>query len=435
MAGPGTGSSRVRTLLLAGLVLAVLGGLVPFLRKRTSELPVYVKGAARMAEGLEIYRPDEPKPFTYPPFFALPFLPLVPLSAPLARSLWYFFNVGLLLWIFRRLHRRLAAWKGGIDPPGIRSISILVFWVSVILVAGRHLSAVFENQSHDLIILGLLVLSLEGPSRAGARGGALDGGALGTAAACKATPLIFAPVLFWQRRWKALAGFTGALLLATLLPDLLFPRQDGRFWAQAWFSTFLSGLEPGSAADRGGAWSAWNYLNQSLSGSLHRLFTKVGATNDPHVFDVSLADLPRAWLKVLNLGAQGAVLGLLFLGTRRRDLPAESRGDRWFRRLGETGLGACAMVLLSPMSSKSHFCVLLLPAAYCIADFFWRSRDRIVLSLLLAAFASGSLTAKGLLGAKVGNLVLAHGSVTFSALALFLATAHVLHHREGRAAA
>ena len=91
------------------------------------------------------------------------------------------------------------------------------------------------------------------------------------------------------------------------------------------------------------------------------------------------------------------------------------------------------MVLLSPMSSKSHFCVLLIGAAFCVADFLWRRRDPVLGMLLALVFAAGSLTARDLWGGSMSRELLARGSVAWSALLLLLAVAHVLQHRRGPA--
>ena len=415
--------------ILWGLIAAlILVGLIPFLRKKTSELPVYIQGAERMVAGQEIYRPAEPKPFTYPPFFGLPFVPLAVLPKALQRPLWYFINVALLLWILFFLQGLLLRWRE-LSPGGSRASSLpqWTLWLFVGLLSARHLSAVFENQSHDLLILGLMVLGLRFLQRSPAsESGA--GLSVGLAAACKATPLLFAPMFFWQGRFRALFALLLTVLIATLLPDVLTPREDGRFWVEAWVSTFLSGLQPGAAAQSKGAWSAWNYLNQSLGGTLYRLLTHVDGRGDPHVFDVAVLQVPRTVLKFLGIGLDLLLLGFMFFVTRRSK---EERKELHLltlpRHLGEFALVACAMVLLSPMSSKSHFCVLLLPAVFCGGFLWFRRWDPIVLLLCILAILSGTLTTKGLLGARLGNQVLARGSVTFAALFLFFATAHILH--------
>ena len=88
------------------------------------------------------------------------------------------------------------------------------------------------------------------------------------------------------------------------------------------------------------------------------------------------------------------------------------------------------------MSSKSHFCVLLLPLAFCVRHFLDRGRDPILGALLLASLCLGTLTVKGIgWGREIGNVFLAYGSVTWTAFAVLLATAHVLWWGDRRARA
>ena len=58
------------------LALAVLSIVMPQLR-RPGDIEVYLKAAGRLVHQEQFYRPDDPPPFTYPPFFALPFIPLL----------------------------------------------------------------------------------------------------------------------------------------------------------------------------------------------------------------------------------------------------------------------------------------------------------------------------------------------------------------------
>ena len=289
--------TRRRLLLVVLLVLAALiaGGFAAY-AKGTSELPVYVTGAERMLAGEPISRADDAKPFTYPPFFALPVVPLL-----------------------------------------------------------------------------------------------------------------------------TLAGVAAAL---TLLPDLLCPADDGRLWCIAWFETFLTGLKPGGTAEAAGAWNAGSYLNQSLTGTLHRLLTPL-EEGAPFVKNVVLFDAGPALRKVLILGAQVAVVGLLAVAAWPRR-SADERERRWLR-FGAAAAIACGMVLLSPMSSKSHFAVLVLPIGYCVARLRFGGGDAVTWVLLALAFLLGPLTMKGLIGKDLGNLVLAGGAVTWHTLVVLACTAHVRH--------
>src|SRR5205823_7715966 len=107
----------------------------------------------RMRAGEPIYRTDE-RAFTYPPLFALPFVPMTLLPAPLQRPVWYAINFAALAVIVLGLRRRVAPIIGD----GRR---VWLFWILVALLAGRHVLAVLENQSHDLLVFLCAFLAVD----------------------------------------------------------------------------------------------------------------------------------------------------------------------------------------------------------------------------------------------------------------------------------
>lgn len=407
---PQPADRRRRWLLATLLVLLLAGGLAGFLGKDTSELPVYTTGAARMWAGEEIYRRDDFKPFTYPPFFALPFVPLAWLPEPAQRGVWFALNVLLLAYVLRTLHRAVRE-----AAPGR---ALAPFWGLVLALSFRHITAVFENQSHDLVILACVTAAADALRRGREP---LGGAAAGLGAACKATPLLFAVPFLATLRWRAGLALLAVFAAATLLPDLVLPRADGRSWGMAWYTTFVRSQGVGQAAQGEGAWSAHSYLNQSLSGTLHRLTTR--GVDDPARFarDVAVVTLDERTRGAVILAAR--LLVALLLGWVAF---AARRIRHGFALVGVAGATACGMVLLSPMSSKSHFCVLLVPVVHAVATWLFVRRDLLLGILLGVVFALGSLTVKGLVGRELGNAILAHGSVTWVAVCALLAVARAL---------
>ena len=415
---PSSGTPQ-RLVLLALIVAAAIAAWFPFRSRPTSELPVYVEGAVRMAEGEPIYRKTDPKPFTYPPFFALPFLPLTKIAREQHRLVWYAANLvalALIAWLIARLARDLEPMLG------MRT----VFWVGVLVISGRHLSSVLENQSHDLLIALLVLAGVDAWRR---ERGLWAGAWWGIAAACKATPLLFLLPLLVRREVKPLVTQIGVATLLTLLPDLLYPQSGGKLWVVAWFETFLSGLAAGGTASAEGAWTAGSFLNQSLSGTLHRLTTSV-VTPSGFVQDVALVDLGPTPRRLVILISQLATLSFLAWISLRRPGGQRQRGNDC---IGIAAAVVCGMVLLSPMSSKSHFCVLILPAAYCMQVWI-ATRDRLLGVLLIVWTLLGSFTVKGLLGIELGNMFLAYGSVTWAALLGLVSSARGLTARRSQAA-
>ena len=414
-------SSGRRKLCLALVLLALGVGLVSANKKSVSELDVYVKAAERAWAGESLNEPGEVKPFTYPPPFALPFLPFVPLPQWSLRSVFFLVNAGSLAAVVVLLRRRLLPVMGQADPPAPRERWL---WILLLVLAGRSLASPLSNQSHDLLVFLCVALGVE----ASCRGRELSAGlAFAVGAACKATPGLFGLVLVWQRRWRAAGAMLAAIGLCFAVSELAIPREDGELRTRVWVDTYVRGQGVGAPADADGAWSAWNALNQNLAGSLYRLSRPAG---DKPPGDVQVWEPSDSALRALTVGAQLAVVLLLLWLVRPSRAAAEDERARAWRRLGEGGAVVCAMVLLSPMSSKAHFCVLLLPLGYALASWLYRGRDAWLGALLLAVLITGPLTTKGLLGNELGSVVLARGAVAWSTLLALLATGRALSLRD-----
>jgi hypothetical protein len=407
-----------RALLGIGVVaLLVVGAVVSVKKSAPSELRVYVVGAERMMAGEPVYRVGEPKPFTYPPFFALPFVPFTWLPEPLHKPVFFLANALMVAVVLRRLALRAR-------PPGETWPRRGVFWAGVAAVSVWHVNTVFEKQTHDDIVLLLLVLAIDAlcaghEGRAGVLGG--------LAAACKATPLALVGLLVWQRRWRATLWFVLVATLCTLLPDALLPSRDGVSWVSSWHRAFVAGVRPGESAVTPGEWTPWNMLNQNLAGTLYRLGTPVARaaeTNDQ--FDVSLWTVPAGLLRALTVAAQLAVVGWTALVCWPGRGRADNEYDQRLRRLGEGGVVLCAMVLLSPWSSKTHFGVLVVAAVFCAAWLLYRRVDKVAVALLAVAAVLGLLTAKDLWGRPLVNELLARGSVTWCAVLSMVAAGRLL---------
>ena len=389
------------------------------------ELPVYVTGGQRMAEGVEIYRRgSDAKAFTYPPFAALPFVPFAALPAEWQPPAWFAINFVILALLVRWLHGYARTERVGLGPP-----RLLWFWLVTAIVGGRHVVSVLTNQSHDLFIAGLVGMTAASWHRARAWAGAFAG--LG--AAVKATPLLFLGLFGLRGRFGAVAWLLAAAVVATVLPDLLCPRADGAAWWRAWYDGNLRGLEVGGAAQAAGAWNAHSILNQSLGGTLVRLFRPVEVADSVFVLgppgSVLLFELPPAAFRVLQLAAQIAVLTVIAVGVRAAARGVRQASDAAAAQaavaLGECAAIACGMVLLSPQSSKSHFCVWLFPVAFVIDRLLRGRRDWLALGLFVAGAVVG-LLAKDLLGRDLGNRVLGLGNVTWATVLFLLATVRLL---------
>jgi hypothetical protein len=369
------------------LIAAVLAVILPR-HDRFGELPVYMKAAERILHGEDFYRTDEISAFTYPPFFVLPMVPLTPLS-PMARArVWWFANLclaGIIVVVIARM-----VW-----PTVARDTSRRLRWALAVLIAvlaGRFLISPLEYQSHDLIVLALVVLAGFAMSR---QKDSWAGVCVGLAAACKATPLLFLPLFFWQRRFRAAAFFLGTLIAATLLPDILFPSPHGRLWVIEWYDKFVSKVQVDAPAQAAGAWWSWNLLNQGLAATIYRLSTPV--ETGLGVVNVCLFALGDVGRQRLTLALELLVLGWLAWCTWPRRTQS-IKSDVGLAALTQVGMVLCAMLLLSPMSSSQHFGALLVPISACATYWLYRRRDLVIGCVLLAVFLFGSLAARDLLG-------------------------------------
>lgn len=411
-------------LLLALLAATVLGGWYFGVRAKDDdrELPVYVTGAERLREGAEIYRRGtDAKPFTYPPFSAVPFVPMTWLPPSWQPPVWFAVNFAILVLIVRWLHRFAGRELPGSGPP-----RLVWFWVVTLAVGAHHVLSVFTNQSHDLLILGTVALT----AAAWSRRGAVAGVWAGVGAAMKATPLLFVGLFGLRGRFGALALMLVTVVGLSLLPDWLCPRSDGRSWVVVWYEVNLRVLEVGGTASAAGAWNAHSNLNQSLSGTMTRLLTDPVIPGKFVDEGAAVLHLSAGACKVATAAAQLCVLALIVWGVRAAARAERAVADpaavRRTNGLGEVAVLALGMVLLSPQSSKSHFCVWLLASAF-VADRALRGRRDAWLWVSLAvAFAFGALTSKGLLGTQLGGRLNAWGNVTWCTMALLLGSVRAL---------
>lgn len=411
-------------LVVALLAVTVLGGW--YFGHRAAgddrELPVYVTGAARLVEGAEIYRRGtDDKPFTYPPFAAVPFVPMTWLPETWQAPAWFAVNFAILLLIVRWLHRFASRELPGAPPP-----RPVVFWLLTLAVGVHHVLSVFTNQSHDLLILGTVMLV----AAAWTRGRDSAGAWAGLGAAIKATPLLFVGLFGLRLRWRALALLAVVAVGLSLLPDWLTPRADGRSWLAVWYDVNLRGLQVSGTASAAGAWNAHSYLNQSLSGTLTRLLT-APAIRGPFVDDgAAVLQLSAGACRAAIGVAQVLVLAVMAFGIRAAARVERAGDDAGRLRrtfgLGEVAAIALGMVLLSPQSSKSHFCVWLPAAAFVVDRVLRGRRDVWLWAALIGSFALGALTAKGLVGREVGARLNAWGNVTWCTVLLLLGVVRAL---------
>jgi hypothetical protein len=403
-------------LVMAGLAAAVFGF------REGNGYEVYVKAAHRLLSGHWLMFKEPPGSYNYPPIFTLLTVWLVWLPEWLGRIAWNGLN-GLLLVANLFLVVRLTQGRWASASAGVR-IGLAVLCLALAL---RHLISPLDNGSYDYwsstaILGGLWLLERDRPVW-----GCL---CWGLAAAIKITPAFLLIVFLLRRRWKEaalMAAFAAALFV---LPELFAtPRFETlphplmiRLVADAvpaWWGA-PAALAPVAALPHGGSYVLdflgkmvashpfmgpyisdhvidlvafeANPLNQSLGVLLRRVLW-VGSDSIIH-----LLNWPT-WL-VWACIALAMMLLVAFASRAMADGPD---------LLTPTALALCLMLLFSPMSSKSHFVVVLLPCALAVLGLRefppgWRRWS--YAAVLAVVMLIGLLTAKDVLKNLVPSLAL-----------------------------
>jgi hypothetical protein len=284
--------------------------------------------------------------YTYPPFFAFLTIPLIPLPLLVQNFIWYALTVGGLIGccvLSVRLVQRLA--------PGLWSLRDVAWLYGIgALLSMKFVFAAVSSQSYDVLVV-LLVLT--GLVRLSERGDASPwtGVWFAAAAALKATPLLFLPYLLVKRHYRMAAVMAVALAAFSMLPDLLFTLgrksgETGYFWA--WLQLVA---QPALTAQTQNVprmfWGAFDPNNDSLRG-LVGMFILDGKPG----FKSTLYGVYALYC---------AVVGLLIFRTGDRDSAPTLDG----------ALLLISMLMLSPMSSESHYVALILPIFAVVA--IWRT--------------------------------------------------------------
>lgn len=393
----------------------------PFLRKaeRGEWHNCFVRAAHRLQAGERIHHAREPNAYAYPPAMAMFAAPLANLPFRASLVAWYLVNVAATSVAV------VCAWRliggGRLTALGGRAAAALALGL---LLASRFLIAPLENQQFDAVIAAALLAGCWALARGRTTWAAV---LLGLAAAMKCTPLLFAPYLMWRGHFKAAGLLVFVAVAVNRLPDWLWPQIAGGSYLGDWVGTFL--LKVGRTAP--GVWDSDLVLNQSLSGLINRFF-QAG-------LPLSTADLPTAhaalaassvrWMRLLVYGASLALVivtawrfGKMFRPATvcREGFGLQSTGFVCDWPELRTGVEASAivglMLLLSPMSSKAHYVVLLLPCMVLARAIVQGRLDARWWLPPLLIF--GPLTSKGMTGKPLGDVLLAWGFPTWFAIVL-----------------
>jgi hypothetical protein len=339
--------------------------------------------------------------FPYPPLFALLMVPLTFLPMWARNVVWYGVLVSATYGCFR-ICEMLAVTTFQVAREELFRLRLF----SVVLSL-KFVLSVFENQAYDSLVFLVILLGLYGLSR---NRTFAAGTGLAAATALKPTPALMLLYALFLRKWKVFALSVGVWVALSLVPDVFFtPNQPGPGYLQTWIVDVAIGGLLGTSPD---AYYPLlkdvGLLNQSLKGLVF---------NIAHGrLDADVAAHARMILYVVYLVYGLVVLALLLFS-------AKVEGAL----LWGASIILISMLLLSPVSSKSHFVVLLLPHMAIVA-YLIRHREawRAVAPLLGASFALNTLTSKLFMGRELSNQMLSSGCITLGTLLLLAVVALIV---------
>jgi hypothetical protein len=284
-----------------------------------------------------------------------------------------------------------------------------LFWLRLlsVVLSLKFVLSVFENQAYDSLVFFFILMGLYGLSQNRTFATAMG---LAAATALKPTPALMLVYALFLRKWKVFALGVGVWAALSLLPDVFFtPNQPGPGFLLTWIADVALGGLLGTTPDAYyPLMKDVGLLNQSLKGFVFGvLHGRSGA---------ELAAHARTILYVVYLVYGLAALAVLLLSTK-----AEGA------LLWGASVILISMLLLSPVSSKSHFVVLLLPHMAIVA-YLIRHREawRAVVPLLCTSFVLNTLTSKLFMGRELSNQMLSRGCITLGTLLLLAVVAVIV---------
>jgi hypothetical protein len=392
-------------IVAAGLYIAGKSGGDPLAYR--NDFNVFYHAAREVLAGRDPYQSSlaEWTPYLYPPLLAIVLAPLALFPLPVAAYVWFLINAVSIIaaaLMSARLGRddestnegKVAGSEGGPVAPLVAALSLLIVARFVLdnfslgqvnpLLAALAAAHVYLY-SRDKKIASALVLSI--------------------AVSIKLTPLVLIAYHVARRRWKFAAAALATCVALTALSFVpLGSRAPEAF--QIFVNRTIKNEQGYDLADAG---------NQSLRGALARLTLDSTGT-----LDQVATDLSRRPFDTLTL----MISFLLFA-------VAMIAGSRARTELLAAAPFVCCVVLLSPLSWKAHFVMLILPVVCLVAEALRArgTRRAILIAVLAVIFVLFNLTSPRVIGLQSAEWADAHSLVFIGALLIFGASLWTPHVR------
>jgi Glycosyltransferase family 87 len=403
--------------LIAGAIYLLANGVLLLVaRSSNSEWDqVFVYSARVLIHGGDIYAPGINQfqlnhPYTYPPFHAVLGIPFTFVPQIISRARWFVVQAISLttLWVL--------SWKISGGRPLNRSawtVNETAICILGLICGMRYIQGAFGHQQSDILIDALLVAGCWAWQ---SRRDFSAATAWAFAAAFKGPPLIMALYLAWRGRFAAAIFMVALAVGLNFVPDLIHPAPHG-LWLGQWYTRIIK-----PTSNQIGAWYVDVTINQSIAGAAHRFFN-TGWTLAHHQLIVT----PNRQLvsnRVGKLLVYAIDASLLFSAAIAMRRPLQRAQNARSAGL-ECALMFILMLLLSPMSHKTHFGILIFPGFF-VARAAIEHHDRLAAICLLICVIVIGLLDHFFLYPPLGDLFAWFGNITLGTIALGIACAGML---------
>jgi hypothetical protein len=403
------------------IVITILMG-IPAILHGTSEWSIcFVKAAHRLRVGESIYGTDGYVylPYVYPPFSAFLALPFSFIPPPWSRFIWYLICV-VCLCVMTKLSWDLSGGKTAAESAKSPARENAVFLLGCAVAIRFAFNAISHLQT-DLLLDALLLLGLLALVQSRF---ALAGSYWGLSAAFKGPPLLLVLYLLWRRKFVAAFLMVAVTVGVNLLPNLVSAPSGGGLWLTQWVRSYA---KPFGRDDTPGNWYNDIKNNQSIAGAVNRWVGTIPVHTSSKINAVPRHDGPSVLImKILTMAGDLIVFLLLIVALFARDAARGSVSHSFVsRQVLECAMFFMLTLLLSPMASRTHFGIMILPA-FCVARDAIYSRDRFSWALLLVALICSLVSINILRDKSFVEMTFWLGAPMFCALSLFVGCGYLI---------
>jgi hypothetical protein len=391
--------SKANIFVFSFLVVAILSSGFYFARKSgtnhdvySNDFNVYYHAAREILEGHSPYQDSlsEWTPYLYPPLTAEALIPLALLPLPVAAYIWFVISAASIaasIWMLAAIsdgHERVANLLTA-NQFGLAALAVVVVF--------RFVLDTFSLGQINTVVAALSIAHVFFFSR---QKKTLSAVALILAVSIKLTPAVLLIYHIAKLRLKFVAACVALLAVVTLISFLPFGLSASAF--EIFTNRTIKNEQGYNLAESG---------NQSLRGTIER--------------SIKHADLSTSGDSNGSRNPSDSTTFILSIVVMVFSILSAVWADS---ELAGVAPFFCCAVLLSPLSWKAHFVILMLPIAYLLFRMTESTRSQFLIAgTLIAAFALFNLTSPYVVGLAAAEWADVHSLVFVGALLIYLALA------------